>query len=322
MNLDVVISEVNSGTKALERASCAFDAKRISVIAKQAEIAALKLGASDAAKHAHSLYADAMLLLGKYLQREPKHEGGRPSKTGDIVLPVLPLEKQGITKRESVQAQMLAAVAQRSEKIFDEFRIGRSTLKDVIRTEKRRRLSNEIKRAQQKKKPIEVQGPFDLILADPPWEYEHCEANNREIENQYPTASLVEIAQHKKFCQPKDDCILFLWATAPKLKEAIGIMDSWGFDYRTCAVWDKMKFGMGYWFRIQHELLLVGIKGSPKATPEPERISSIFQESRGKHSVKPECVYRWIERAFPSLAKLEMYCRVARTGWAAWGNQL
>ncbi len=321
MNLSVILSDINTGNKALERASNACEAKQIAVLAKQAEIAALKLGAQEAASYAHSLYADALLLLGRYLQVEPKKEGAR-AKRDDTSLSRSSLKEQGVTPRESVQAQIVAAVAKRSPKIFDQFRVGESTLKDVLRKEKRRRIANQIKQARRKPVTEVTEGPFDLILADPPWEYEHCEANNREIENQYPTASLAQIAKHREHCNPKDDCILFLWATAPKLTEAVSTMAAWGFDYRTCAVWDKLKIGMGYWFRIQHELLLVGVKGSPGATPETERISSIFKEARGKHSAKPECVYRWIERAFPSLSKLEMYCRTPRKGWASWGNQI
>lgn len=43
--------------------------------------------------------------------------------------------------------------------------------------------------------------------------------------------------------------VLFLWATSPKLKEAFQVLAVWDFRYRTCAVWDKEKIGMGYYFR-------------------------------------------------------------------------
>lgn len=100
---------------------------------------------------------------------------------------------------------------------------------------------------------------YQVIYADPPWRYRHCSSKSRKIENQYPTMQINDI---KSLKVPADDnCILYLWATAPKLNEAIEVMSSWGFDYRTCMVWDKEIIGMGYWFRGQHELLLVGVKG-------------------------------------------------------------
>lgn len=163
-------------------------------------------------------------------------------------------------------------------------------------------------------------GPFGLVLADPPWRYEHQQAGNRAIENQYPTATVEDIC--KQTPDTADDAVLFLWATAPLLLEALRVMDAWGFTYRTHAIWDKEKIGMGYWFRGQHELLLVGIKGKPGAVPESCRVSSIFREARQGHSVKPAAVYEWIEKAFPAVAKLEMYSRKAREGWAAWGNEV
>lgn len=159
----------------------------------------------------------------------------------------------------------------------------------------------------------------NLVLADPPWRYDFAETDSRQIENQYPSATVDEIIDHRPETEP--DCVLLMWATVAKLKEALEVMDGWGFEYKTHAVWDKEKIGMGYWFRGQHELLLVGTKGKV-SPPEPEnRVSSVFREARGGHSVKPECVYEWIERAFPNHNKLEMYCRAPREGWAVFGNE-
>lgn len=103
-----------------------------------------------------------------------------------------------------------------------------------------------------------------VLLADPPWQYDFAETDSRQIENQYPTATVDEICDHidAAWVPPhSEDAVLFFWATAPKLREAMKVMDAWGFQYKTHAVWDKEKIGMGYWFRGQHELLLVGTRG-------------------------------------------------------------
>lgn len=160
----------------------------------------------------------------------------------------------------------------------------------------------------------------DLILADPPWRYDFSETDTRKIENQYPTATLEEIKSHCP--NTAENCILFLWATAPKLIEAIDVIAAWGFTYKTNTVWDKMKIGMGYWTRGQHEHLLIATKGRVEPPLPAQRVASIFQERRGKHSKKPECVYRWIEQTFPHLTKLEMYARTKRNGWYASGNEV
>lgn len=168
-------------------------------------------------------------------------------------------------------------------------------------------------------KPLPT-GTYDLILADPPWKYDASETETRHLDNQYPTLDDNEIAS--KYRPPAAaDAVLFLWATAPKLKEALAVMEAWGFAYRTHAIWDKEKIGMGYWFRGQHELLLVGTKGrfSP---PAPEsRVSSVIRSARGRHSRKPEEVYGLLEAMFPKATKLEMFARETRAGWESWGKE-
>jgi N6-adenosine-specific RNA methylase IME4 len=179
------------------------------------------------------------------------------------------------------------------------------------------------KKINQKKEtlpPALPKGQYDIILADPPWRYQFSETSMREIENQYPSMDLEDI---KKLDIPAaDNAVLFLWATAPKLEEAIQVLNAWGFVYKTCAVWDKEIIGMGYWFRGQHELLLVGVKGSFK-TPDPkDRFSSVIREKRTEHSKKPEKVYSMIETMFPNAKYIELFARDTRPGWGAWGNEI
>lgn len=162
---------------------------------------------------------------------------------------------------------------------------------------------------------------YPVIYADPPWRYEHIETESRAIENQYPTMTLDEIKALDLDAIALDDCVLFMWATSPKLAEAFEVLRAWGFEYRTCAVWDKQKIGMGYYFRQQHELLLVAVRGQPMTPAPANRPSSVLSFPRGEHSAKPVEVYELIEAMYPELPKLEMFCRSPREGWGAWGNQ-
>ena len=162
---------------------------------------------------------------------------------------------------------------------------------------------------------------YQIIYADPPWKYEHppIGASNRSIEKHYETMAIEDI---KNLEIPiGDNGVCFLWATAPKLKECIDVLECWGFTYRTCLVWDKEIIGMGYWFRNQHELLLVGLKGK-FSPPEPHlRISSIWRERRSRHSEKPHRLREWINKCFPNSPKIELFARHKAKGWDAWGNE-
>ena len=165
--------------------------------------------------------------------------------------------------------------------------------------------------------PLPV-GEFDLIYADPPWQYDFSETVEREIENQYPTMTVDEICGLE--VPSADKAVLFLWATAPKLLEALSVMKAWGFVYKTHAIWDKQIIGMGYWFRGQHELLLVGTKGGFSPPLPAFRHSSVFSVRRGEHSAKPEEVAVCLEGMFPGARRLEMFARVDRVGWVTWGD--
>lgn len=161
---------------------------------------------------------------------------------------------------------------------------------------------------------------YDIIYADPPWRYEHPISDSRRIENQYPTMDLEEI---KRVEIPAcDNCLLLLWATAPKLEESIEVMNAWGFRYRTCLIWDKKIIGMGYWFRSQHEILLVGVKGNFSPPKAEMRISSIFSEKKKEHSLKPDSIRKLIEKWYPDKSKIELFARKHIFGWDVMGNEI
>jgi N6-adenosine-specific RNA methylase IME4 len=161
-------------------------------------------------------------------------------------------------------------------------------------------------------------GKFAVVLADPPWRYEHTEAT-RAIENNYATMTFEDICELK--VPAADDAMLFLWCPAPKLAEGIGVIAAWGFRYRTCLVWVKPSVGPGYYVRCHQELLLVAMRGSIPASAEVDRPDSVMEAPRGNHSEKPTLAHELIERAYPDLSKVEMFVRSGRDGWVAWGDQ-
>ena len=119
-----------------------------------------------------------------------------------------------------------------------------------------------------------------------------------------------------------NDSVCYLWATAPKLLEALVVMDAWGFTYKTHGIWDKEIIGMGYWFRGQHELLLVGTRGHFSPPEQSLRVSSIIKSRRTKHSEKPQVVMDLIDSWYPNATKLELFSRRKRMGWDCWGNEV
>jgi len=234
----------------------------------------------------------------------------------------LSLKDAGIGKHLADRGRKLAAITapEFEVKVIDwRSRIEREH--ERVTTNLIREDTREQKRTERITRPLPP-GTFRLLYADPPWRYEHVVTESRAIENQYPTMALEDICAIE--IPAADDALLFLWATSPKLAEAMAVLKAWRFDYRTCAVWDKETIGMGYYFRQQHELLLVAARGALPA-PEPStRPPSIFRARRAEHSAKPDLVYDILEAMYPTFTehdRIELFARAGRRGWAAWSNE-
>lgn len=163
---------------------------------------------------------------------------------------------------------------------------------------------------------------FGVIYADPAWRFEPYSRETgleKAPENHYPTQLTEDIKRLPVGTIAANDCVLFLWATAPMLCDAISVMRFWGFEYKTHFIWDKVHIAAGYWNRNRHELLLIGTKGAIPAPAPGTQFDSIFVEPARGHSEKPDKAYEIIEYHYPNLPKIELNARIRRAGWDAWG---
>jgi len=161
-------------------------------------------------------------------------------------------------------------------------------------------------------------GKFDVIYADPPWEYYLPLRGDPEFHYSImPTDKICDLE-----VPSVDNAILFLWVTNPKLEDALRVIKAWGFTYKTNLVWVKDKIGTGYYFRGQHELLLVATKGNIPPPIETNRPSSVLVSSREEHSKKPDVVAEFIEFMYPNRQYLELFARNHREGWTCWGDEV
>ena len=161
---------------------------------------------------------------------------------------------------------------------------------------------------------------YQVLYSDPPRRYDFSKSNSRQIENQYPTMTTEDICAIQ--VPSADNAVLYLWATAPKLKDALRVMESWNFEYKTHLIWDKITIGIGYWARGQHELLLVGVKGKFSPPIPSLRVGSVIRIKRTIHSRKPAEIRNLIASWYPNETKLEMFARQRVEGWDAFGNQV
>lgn len=82
---------------------------------------------------------------------------------------------------------------------------------------------------------------YSIIYADPPWSYRDkkgCDPAYGAMT--YPTMSIGAIKNLPVSAIADTNCMLFLWATFPNLREALDVIDAWGFQYKTVAfTWVK-----------------------------------------------------------------------------------
>lgn len=190
---------------------------------------------------------------------------------------------------------------------------------------------------------------YNIIYADPPWSYEDkASAGNRGAGFKYDLMTDTEIYDLPVQDIAADDCILFMWATYPKIQEALNTIKAWGFTYKTIGFqWIKENksgnghfMGMGHWTRANSEPCLIATKGDAvhvvldeegsapcliATKGKPKRISAgvrqlVFSPLRA-HSQKPDEVRDKIVELVGDLPRIELFARSAAEGWDCWGNE-
>lgn len=161
---------------------------------------------------------------------------------------------------------------------------------------------------------------FSTIYADPPWAYEN-EASRAAAVNHYPTMSVAEICAEPLGELAEENAHLHLWTPNGFLREAFDVIDSWGFEFKSCFVWVKDELGMGNYWRVSHEFLLLGVRGA--LTFRDRTLPSWIQARRTLHSRKPGVIRTLIERVSPG-PYLELYGReeLHDSAWTVYGNQV
>lgn len=170
---------------------------------------------------------------------------------------------------------------------------------------------------------------YRIIYADPPWLYDNRKDCDPKMGGfKYPPMTTKAICDLPIQEIAAEDCALALWATMPKLPEALQVIESWGFRYITCLFnWIKLNpggvgiySGLGHWVNGNAELCLFGKKGTPQRMTK--NVKQIQMWPRGSHSSKPPQIRDEIIRLFGDLPRIELFARQKTEGWDVWGNEV
>lgn len=161
---------------------------------------------------------------------------------------------------------------------------------------------------------------FRTVYADPPWRYGN-QGTRAATNNHYPTMTVDEIRAEPVNQLVEDDAHLHLWTTNGFLPDALRVMEAWGFAFQCSFVWVKPQMGLGNYWRVSHEFLLFGVRGSLPFQDSEQ--SSWGEHRRTRHSAKPEAVRSRVEKVSPG-PYLELYGRaeIPNSDWTVYGNQV
>jgi len=187
---------------------------------------------------------------------------------------------------------------------------------------------------------------YQIIYADPPWSYKAWSENKKQAQGcakkHYNTMSVSDICALPVQKIADKDCKLFLWATMPCLPEALQVIESWGFEYKTVAfAWVKTNkrqsqkqlsflpinfidrfYGIGHWTASNIELCLGALVPNGKLNRQSKTISQIVLSPLRKHSQKPNEVRNKIVELCGDLPRIELFAREETLGWDVWGDEV
>ena len=200
----------------------------------------------------------------------------------------------GVSEGTLSQAEEIIETVSEAEK--QELREGKKSINRVFKL-------LEIKKKEEKSKASpkviskghKSEEEFNVILFDPSYKYKYPWSVSKTLHYGELVPNTMPAA---------DDSIIFLWASSSELAEAIEMMQSWGFSYKSNLVWDKKVEGS---IGSQHELLLIGTKGTFLIPDLINTKQSIYSEASGEHGEKPDYYYQLIEDLFPNGKCLEIY---------------
>lgn len=173
---------------------------------------------------------------------------------------------------------------------------------------------------------------YRIILADPPWAYQNwTDKKNGAAKAHYTPLTEKELCDLPISDIADNNSLLFLWATFPKLQEALNVLEAWGFNYITTPfVWNKTYkdgkpyCGLGFWTRSGTEIVLMGKRG--KGISRLDEATNVRQvitaPVKRPHSSKPPQVRKKIIQLVGDVKKIELFAREKAPGWDALGYEL
>lgn len=181
---------------------------------------------------------------------------------------------------------------------------------------------------------------YRVLYVDPPWQF-HAWSHRGEGKGacqHYDVMNLATLKAMPVGDLALPDAALFLWVVQPMLPEAMSVIESWGFAFKTVAFcwvkmparWDPRQFsfvpnkpkqGLGYHTRSGMEQCWLAIRGKGYKR-QSQNVQQVLHSPIREHSRKPDEFAQRIEQLVGDVPRIELFARSRRPGWDAWGREV
>ena len=305
--------------------------------ARQVKNPQLEADAWEIRKRAEARLGELSAVLEKGAASPGPGRGKKGIPVGGMALKRQALKAAGISTSAAGRYEQFSRLPEKErEKRIAQGRAaieaGKSAADAILRQKDKKRRRDEREQALAGKQLALPNKKYGVLVCDDAWDFEpwsretgmdrHA-ANHYVVEDAHTADELHEKTKDRFECAA-DDCVLAMWTTAPFSAIAHDLLRLRGFRYVTQVIWRKTRAGKGrgtgYWFINEHEVLLIGVRGSVPAPAPGTQWASVIDAPVGKHSEKPEIFLAMLEEYFPNLRKIELNRRGRpRPGWDAWG---
>lgn len=167
---------------------------------------------------------------------------------------------------------------------------------------------------------------YDVIVADPPWQFETYsdEGWEKSAQANYECMPLEDIKAIPVSLLARDKALLLLWSCgwAVATGQAQQVAKAWGFEPITIFNWQKrtkngkVRMGPGYRVRTTDEPILLCTLGKPVHKPFVS-----FGGIARQHSRKPDEFYEQVVKRTPGSYRADLFSRETRAGFDGWGRE-
>jgi N6-adenosine-specific RNA methylase IME4 len=238
-------------------------------------------------------------------------KGGKAKATSGKALPQVTSTVGKLYGESRTQVEKRAAIVAAAE--AEPERFGK-LLADMDRTgrvngvHRRLKIARQAELIRKEPPPLPGNGPYRVIVADPPWPYEERQEDPSKLGvSPYPTSSIAEICATPVTSIAHQDSILWLWVTNYYMREAFEVLAAWGFEQKTILTWAKDHMGCGDWLRGQTEHGILAVRGKPIVTLTNQ--TTLLHAPKRAHSQKPVEFYDLVESLCPAPRYADLFSR-------------